>query len=72
MTMSRLLTIEEAANYLTISTSAMRRLAHEGVVPAIRFGGTQRVVFRFSRESLDEWITREIDRQAPSPEDPIQ
>ena len=49
--------VVEAANYIGVSVSTLRRYYASGIVPCIRPGGKRgRVLFRI--KSLDEWMDR--------------
>lgn len=49
------MTIEETAQYTRYSTSYVRRLAMEGLIPCTR-SGKGRGTFRFHRERIDKWL----------------
>ncbi len=46
------MTVAEAAKYLRTHPSTLRRFARQGIVPAVKLGGT----WRFRREDLDQWL----------------
>jgi excisionase family DNA binding protein len=50
-----LMTIHEVARYLHLSEAQVYKMVRAGRVPAIRIGKA----WRFKKELLDEWITRE-------------
>lgn len=52
----RLLTVDEAAKVLQVSTYLVRQWARERAIPAIRLGGRY---WRFRRSSLDAWIAEQ-------------
>ncbi len=52
-----LLTVRELAEYLRFSEAQIYRMANAGLVPACRVGKS----WRFSREKIEEWISRESD-----------
>ncbi|MGH7967126.1 MAG: helix-turn-helix domain-containing protein [Limisphaerales bacterium] len=50
-----LLTTEQAAEFLAITPRMLRGLVLAGIVPCVKIN---RRVFRFRRESLDEWVKK--------------
>jgi excisionase family DNA binding protein len=48
----RVLTLDEAAEYVGLTPAALRQKAQRGAVPIVRFDKK----FRFDRISLDLWI----------------
>lgn len=48
----RVMTVEEAAEYLRLNPSTVYRRARTGEIPAVRVGGT----IRFVQEVIDEWL----------------
>ncbi|MGH2963007.1 MAG: MerR family transcriptional regulator [Solirubrobacterales bacterium] len=52
-TISRLMSVSEAANYLGVSAASLRKWSNQGLVPTYRTPGGQR---RYSVEDLDEFI----------------
>lgn len=46
------LTVREVAEYLRLSESTVYRLVQDGEIPGRKIGGT----WRFSKQSLDEWL----------------
>lgn len=54
--MKRLLTIEEAARYLSVSKTSLRRWTNRGHLPCVRIG--PRGERRFRREDLDQILSR--------------
>jgi excisionase family DNA binding protein len=53
MTKTDLLTTEEAAAFLRLTTRTLYKLAKAGVIPSARVGGT---MYRFSRASLENYV----------------
>ena len=51
-----LMTVDQAASYLTMSRSQMYKLLLDGVIPSIVLGRKFR---RVAKKSLDAWIERE-------------
>jgi len=51
-TMPQLLSVEEAASFLRVSTPTIYRWAREGFIPSIKVGGYR----RFYREALARWL----------------
>lgn len=49
----RLLTVEEAAEFLQVSAYMVRQWARERKIPAARIGGRY---WRFRRSALTEWV----------------
>jgi excisionase family DNA binding protein len=47
------MTLHEAAEYLSISDETLRRFAFEGAIPAFKLGRD----WRFSLARLQEWMT---------------
>lgn len=62
---ARLMTIEEAAEYLRLHPLTARKLAREGALPAFKIGRQWRV----KRALLDRWI-EERSRQRLTPQEP--
>lgn len=56
--------IRQASDYLGISPDTLYKYASEGFVPAFKLGNR----WRFKRSRLDEWMDRQSDLQATSPE----
>lgn len=58
---SEVLTSEQAAEYLKLTTDALKRLARAGRVPAAKVGRR----WRFRKADLDEWLARggELEEQ---------
>lgn len=52
--LQRLMTVHEAAEYLTISERHLWTTTHRGELPAIKFGRSK----RYSRADLDAYIER--------------
>jgi excisionase family DNA binding protein len=52
----RLLTLEEVATYLSVSSSQAYALVRSGELPAVKLGG--RGVWRVDRKQLDAYIDR--------------
>ena len=57
------LTISEAARFLGVSLSTVRRWSDAGVLPSYRTPGGQR---RFSREQIDEFL-RSLEQGGETP-----
>jgi excisionase family DNA binding protein len=58
----RLLTLEEVATYLSVSSSQAYALVRSGELPAVKLGG--RGVWRVDRKQLDAYIDRLHDQTA--------
>jgi excisionase family DNA binding protein len=52
--MKTLLTAQEAADYLRVKVSTIRKWTHYGYIPRSKFGGA----VRYNREELDAWIEK--------------
>lgn len=48
----RLMDVEEAANYVGLSTFTVRRLAKQGQLPAAKIGRA----YRFKKEDIDSYL----------------
>jgi len=56
------LTVHDVAEYLRLSEAKVYRMAREGRVPAFRLGKS----WRFRKDSIDDWMLREIGLNMPS------
>jgi|LSQX01.2.fsa_nt_gb excisionase family DNA binding protein len=63
-TSSDILTVVETATYLKIPVSSVYKLAQEGRIPAQKVGRH----WRFSRMTLDQWISGGLHFDAKNPE----
>lgn len=61
MVMTRLLTIEEAAQHLNVSKTSLRRWTKLGTLPCVRVGARQER--RFLRQDLERFLERGVDPQ---------
>ncbi len=61
MVMTRLLTIEEAAQHLNVSKTSLRRWTKLGTLPCVRVGARQER--RFLRQDLERFLARGVDPQ---------
>lgn len=52
MESARLMDVEEAANYVGLSTFTVRRLAKHGQLPAAKIGRA----YRFKKEDIDSYL----------------
>jgi len=52
MTMNRLLTVKEVAQYLNVKPVTVRRRANSGEIPSIRIGNR----IRFHKQQIDRWL----------------
>ncbi len=52
MTMNRLLTVKEVAQYLNVKPVTVRRRANSGEIPSIRIGNR----IRFHKQQIDSWL----------------
>ena len=52
-----LLTVEQAAEYLTVSERFIRRIRYEGRIPGVKLGKH----LRFKKDDLDRFIEEGID-----------
>jgi excisionase family DNA binding protein len=48
----KIMTVQEAARYLRVSSTLVRRLARQGEIPGTQVGRQ----WRFAKEQLDEWM----------------
>src|SRR2546427_3142011 len=75
MAMTRLLTIDEAAQYLNVSKTSLRRWTKLGTLPCVRVGA--RHERRFLQQDLERFLSRGGDQQplaplaASGPADPL-
>ena len=51
----QILTVKKVADYLKVNERTIYRLAARKEIPAFRVGAS----WRFKREEIDEWITRQ-------------
>jgi len=56
-------TAEEAARYLKLNVEVLRRKTRAREVPAVKMGR----VWRFRRETIDEWIAQGCPSQRQQP-----
>ena len=52
--MKTLLTPQQAADYLSVKLSTIRKWTHSGYIPRIMLGGA----VRFDRDELDAWVEK--------------
>jgi len=52
--MKNLITAQQAADYLGVKLSTIRKWGANGYVPRIKIGGA----VRFDRDALDEWVEK--------------
>jgi excisionase family DNA binding protein len=52
--MKTLLTPQQAADYLSVKLSTIRKWTHYGYIPKIKLGGA----VRFDRDALDVWVEK--------------
>ena len=58
-----LLTVREAAAFLSIGTRTLWQLTHDGKIPCVQVGGEKRMAVRYSMDSLRKWVAeREVIR----------
>lgn len=60
--MTKLMTLEEVANYLRVTKKTIYRLLRRGSIPATKVGGQ----WRFEKASIDNWLHRESVRTKSS------
>src|SRR5258706_7075469 len=65
MAMTRLLTIEEAAQHLNVSKTSLRRWTKLGTLPCVRVGARQER--RFMLQDLERFLSRGGEQQALAP-----
>jgi excisionase family DNA binding protein len=65
MGMTRLLTIEEAAQHLNVSKTSLRRWTKLGTLPCVRVGARQER--RFLQQDLERFLTRGSNPKPPAP-----
>lgn len=56
----RLMDVEEAANYVGLSTFTVRRLAKHGALPAAKIGRA----YRFKKEDIDSYLRNQYKGEA--------
>ena len=56
-------TADEAASYLKLNIEVVRRKARAKQVPAVKMGG----VWRYRKETLDEWLAQGCPSQQQQP-----
>jgi excisionase family DNA binding protein len=56
-----IMTVHDVAIYLRLSEAKVYRLAKSGCFPSFRLGKS----WRFRRDLIDEWITKETQRALP-------
>ena len=61
VTVSDILTLEEAAQYLRLTSDVLRRSAQKSQVPGKLFEGE----WRFSKVAIDRWISTPTESQIP-------
>ncbi|MEW6170474.1 MAG: helix-turn-helix domain-containing protein [Candidatus Omnitrophota bacterium] len=59
--MSRLLNIDELANYLRLRKQTIYNWLHEGRISGIKVGG----VWRFEKKEVDAWLKSRRQKQRP-------
>ena len=59
MNKNEIMTVQEVAQYLRLSTATVYKLAQAGKIPSTRVGR----MWRFKRELIDEWIRQQSSRQ---------
>lgn len=59
--MSRLLNIDELANYLRLRKQTIYNWLHEGRISGIKVGG----VWRFEKKEVDAWLKSRHQKQRP-------
>lgn len=69
MVMTRLLTIDEAAQYLNVSKTSLRRWTKLGTLPCVRVGARQER--RFLQQDLERFLSRGGDQQPLAPLAPV-
>jgi excisionase family DNA binding protein len=62
-----MMTVKELADYLRVHPTTVYRLLRQGELPGLRIGSD----WRFSRETIDQWIARSA-RPAPSTRADVQ
>ncbi|MCD6345402.1 MAG: helix-turn-helix domain-containing protein [Anaerolineae bacterium] len=55
MNKNEIMTVQEVAQYLRLSTATVYKLAQAGKIPATRVGRA----WRFKQELIDEWIKQQ-------------
>jgi excisionase family DNA binding protein len=56
----QILTVKEVAEYFKVNERTVYRLAIRKEIPAFRVGAS----WRFKREEIDEWVTRQDEPEA--------
>lgn len=54
----QILTTQEVADYLRVTTATIYRLVHDGTLPAVKIGR----IWRFSQQVLDDWLAQQSFR----------
>ena len=62
----RLLTLQEAADYLQICTKRLAQLTSKGIVPAIKSLGNGGRAVRYSRAGLNRWVAQQEEASLKS------
>ncbi len=60
---SQIMTVEEVAGYLRLSTATIYKLAQGNKIPAKKIGRT----WRFSRQLVDAWVREQAILPGPTP-----
>jgi excisionase family DNA binding protein len=55
--MNRLMTLEDVANYLSLSKDTIYRMANAGKIPASKVGSQ----WRFRKEDVDQWLDNNMN-----------
>lgn len=58
MTEAKLMNVDEAANYVGLSSFTVRRLAKQGSLPAAKIGRA----YRFKREDIDSYLREQYSK----------
>ncbi len=57
------LTLDELVEYLKLSRTKLYKMAQEAEIPASKIGSQ----WRFDRQEIDDWVTRQRPRSSVSP-----
>ena len=55
--MNKLMTLEEVANYLSLSKDTIYRMANAGKIPASKVGSQ----WRFRKGDVDQWLDKNMN-----------
>ena len=62
--MNKQLTVKEASEELGVSVDQIKKLIHNGELPAVDVGIASRSFWRIARTDLDEWLDKRREATA--------